>query len=197
MADTVTSHDHSSAAARSTREAKNPRWGLMAGFSDPKQFMAAVEKTRDAGYQKWDCHTPFPMHGLSNAMGLKWSRLPWVVMGFGAAGTGTALLMQWWMNAVDYQLIVSGKPFFSVPANIPVTFELTVLFAAISTFIGMLVANGLPALYHPTLKSDSFRAATSDRFFIVIEAADPRFDAVKTREFLAAHPGAVVEELED
>lgn len=181
-----------------TKTARGPQlWGVMAGFEDVDQFLATATKVRDAGYRKWDCHSPYPVHGLSSAMGLKWSRLPWVVMAFGATGLAAAILMQWWMNAVDYKLIVSGKPFFSLPANIPVAFELTVLFAAISTFVGMLVANGLPRLSHPTLKSEAFKAATRDRFFVIIEAADPKFDLHKVKDFFAAQPGALVEELED
>lgn len=187
-----------STPAKSTATTSSVRWGVMAGFDDVEKFLAAVRKTRDAGFARWDTHTPYPVHGLSEAMGLKWSRLPWVVMLIGMTGTACALLMQWWMNAVDYKLIVSGKPFFSLPANIPVIFELTVLFAAIGTFIGMLVANGLPTLYHPTLRSEAFRNVTRDRFFIVVEAADPKFDANRTKEFLSSQPGSVlVEELED
>lgn len=172
-------------------------WGVMASFTEAPQLVRAAEQVRDAGYRKWDCHTPYPVHGLSQAMGLKWSRLPWFVMACGATGTGAAILMQWWMNAIDYKLIISGKPFFSFPANIPVAFELTVLFAAISTFFGMLIANGLPHLYHPTFRSAAFKQATRDRFFIVIEAADPRFELSRVRELLAAMPGATVETLED
>ena len=105
------------------------------------------------------------------------------------------LLMQWWMNAVDYPLNISGKPLFSLPANIPVMFELTVLFAAGGAFLGMLVLNGLPALYHPLLTNDRFRRATADRFFISIETDDPKFDATQTGAFLRSLGGSAVEEV--
>lgn len=117
--------------------------GLAAEFSQVPGLLAAAEKVRDEGFEHWDVHTPFPVHGLNDAMGLRMTRLPWVTMVCGATGCLAGLLMQWWMNAHDYQLIVSGKPMWSLPANIPVAFELTILFAAIGTFIGMLI--GSPA----------------------------------------------------
>ncbi len=168
-------------------------WALMAELSTVPQLIAGAEKVRDAGYRKWDTHTPFPVHGLNDAMGLRLSRLPWLTMACGIAGGATALALQWFTNAFDYKVLISGKPFFSVPANIPVTFELTILFAAIGTFLGMLVSNGLPTLYHPLFRSARFRRATSDRFFIVIEAADPKFDPEKTRALLESLGGPVTE----
>jgi hypothetical protein len=170
-------------------------YGLLAEFEAVPDLMAAAEKVRDAGYTRWDTHTPFPVHGLSDAMGLRATRLPYVVLGGGLTGGALGLLMQWWMNAIDYPLIISGKPLFSLPANIPVMFELTVLFAAAGAFLGMLVLNGLPALYHPLLTNDRFRRATADRFFISIETDDPRFDPVATALFLRSLGGSAVEEV--
>ena len=177
-----------------TRE--DATWGLMAEFETPGQLLEAARGVRDAGYRRWDCHTPFPVHGLDLAMGLRDTRLPWVVLGAGVTGAGVALLMQWWMNAVDYKLIISGKPLFSLPANVPVMFELTVLFAAVSAFVFMFAFNDLPRLFHPTFRSQRFRRATNDRFFIVIEAADPEFDAAATAALLRRLGGEHLERLE-
>jgi hypothetical protein len=105
--------------------------------------------------------------------------------------------MQWWMNAVDYKFMISGKPLFGLPANIPIMFELTVLLSAFATFFGMWGLNGMPRLYHPLFNSRRFRRATQDRYFIVVEAADPRFDLEQTRAFLASLGGAVVEEVNE
>ena len=159
-------------------------WGLLAEFADVQSLFQAVERCRDAGYRRWDVHTPFPVHGMNNAMGLKYTRLPLFVLGGGLTGLGLALLMQWWMNAVDYPLLISGKPLFSLPANIPVIFELTVLFSALCTFLGMLAFNGLPQYHHPLFRSERFRRVTQDRFFISIEASDPKFDETRVKSFL-------------
>ncbi len=113
-------------------------------------------------------------------MGIRHTKLPWVVLGGGITGAGLGILMQWWMNAHDYRLIVSGKPFFSLPANIPIMFELTILLSAISAFVGMIAFNNLPMFHHPVFKSERFRRATTDRFVVVIEAADPKFDPEHT-----------------
>ncbi len=160
-------------------------WGLIVRLDDVPELIAAARVVRDAGYRRWDCHTPFPVHGLNEAMGLRLTRLPWFVFGAGALGATLGLLMQWWMNAVDYPLIISGKPLFSLPANIPIVFEMTILFAAITAFVGMLTFNRLPQHHHPLLALEEFRAATDDKFFIAIEAADPHFDERQTRELLA------------
>ncbi len=116
------------------------------------------------------------MHGLNDAMGIRTTRLPLVVLGGGLIGGGLALLMQWWMNGVDYKFLISGKPLFGLPANIPIFFELTVLFSALGAFLGMLAFNLLPEYHHPLFSSERFRRATQDRFFISIEARDPKFD---------------------
>jgi hypothetical protein len=182
--------------SEATRNGK-PRFGLLAEFESPGQLLEAARGVRDAGYKRWDCHSPFPVHGLDRAMGLGDSRLPWLVLGGGMAGLAAAMLMQWWMNAVDYPFWISGKPFFSVPANIPVAFELTVLFASISAFAGMFVFNNLPKFYHPALRSRRFRRATTDRFFIIIESADPMFDERRTEQLLRSLGPARVEPLEE
>ena len=130
-------------------------------------------------------------------MGVKSTKLPWLVLFGAATGSGLGLLLQWWTNAVDYPLIISGKPLFSLPANIPVIFETTVLFGALSAFIGMLAFNQLPQLYHPVFKSERFKRASSDRFFVSIEAADPKFDPDATRKLLESLGSSAVESLEE
>jgi mono/diheme cytochrome c family protein len=169
---------------------------VMAEFTDVNSLMAAAERVRDAGFRKWDCHTPFPVHGLDDAMGVKMTRLPWVVLAMGLTGCGLGLLLQWWTNAYDYPYIISGKPLFSLPANIPVTFEVTVLFSAFTAFFAMWIMNDLPRWFSPLSRKKRFARATDDRFFVVIEAADPQFDGVRTSEFLNGLGAASVEEVE-
>lgn len=171
-------------------------WGFVAEYETVPAVLAAAERVRDAGYTYFDVHTPIPIHGLDEAMGIRVSRLPWVVLGGGATGASLGLALQWWTNAVDYPFIISAKPYFGLPAAIPVTFELTVLLAAIGAFVGMLVANGLPQLYHPLFRVDRFRRATNDRFFLSVEARDPRFDPRLTRQLLEATGGRPVLEVE-
>jgi len=170
-------------------------YGLLAEFADVRDLLRAAEAVRDAGYRRWDSFAPFAVHGINEAMGLRPSRLPWIVFGGGLAGTLAALALQWWTNAVDYPFLISGKPLFGLPAAIPVAFELTILFAAFAAFFGMFAANRLPELSHPLFARARFRRATTDRFFIVIEAADPRFDPVRTRELLEGLSPVAVEEV--
>ena len=171
--------------------------GLLTEFDSPSLLMEGAAKVRDAGFKHWDVHTPFPVHGMDDAMGIKGTQLPFLVLVGGLTGLGLATLMQWWMNAVDYPFIISGKPLFGLPANIPIMFELTVLFSAFACFFGMWGLNGLPRLYNPLFTSARFRRATQDRFFIVIEARDPRFKLEETRTFLESLGGAVVEEVNE
>jgi hypothetical protein len=179
------------------KQATQPTFGLMAEFETPGQLLRAAQQVRDAGYKRWDCHTPFPVHGLDRAMGLRDTKLPFLVFGAGITGTGAAMLMQWWMNAIDYPLVIAGKPIFSVPANIPVAFEVTVLFASITAFAGMFLFNNLPKFFHPAFRSRRFRQVTNDRFFIIIEAADPQFDPQRTTELLRSVGGGHIERLEE
>jgi hypothetical protein len=172
-------------------------YGMFAEFENVHDFMPAVEKVRDEGFKHWDVHTPFPVHGMDDAMGIRGTRLPWIILGGGLTGLSLAVLMQWWMNAVDYPFLISGKPLFGLPAAVPVIFELTVLFSAFATFFGMWGLNGMPRLHHPLFTSERFRRATQDRFFIVVEAKDPRFDREKTRAFLASLGGSVVEDVNE
>jgi len=173
------------------------RWGLVAEFANPDELTRAAARVRDAGYVRWDAYTPFPVHGLDDAMGVRPTRLPWLVLGAGIVGCGGGVLMQWWMNAVDYKLIISGKPFFSLPAFIPVAFELTILLAASTAFMAMIVLNELPRFHHPLFTNARFRRVTTDAFFIAIEAADPRFDAEETERLLRGAGSTHVEWVEE
>jgi hypothetical protein len=182
---------------QSSAPATGKLYGLLVEFEDPNVLVAACRKVRDAGFKQWDAHTPFPIHGMDRAMGIRGTQLPFLILAGGLTGLAVALLMQYWMNAVNYPQVISGKPLFGLPANIPVAFELTILFSALATFFGMWGLNGMPHLSHPLFKSRRFLRATSDRFFIVIEAADPKFDTVRTKAFVAALGGSAVEELEE
>ncbi len=172
---------------------QQPVAGLLAEFDGVKVLKRAAARVRDEGFTRWDVHSPFPVHGIERAMGMRPTVLPWLVLGAGIAGGAVALLMQWWMNAVSYPLIISGKPLFSLPANIPVTFEVIVLFSALAAFFGALVLNRLPQFTHPVIGSKRFHRATSDGFFISIDAADPNFDDAATRELLESLGPAGVE----
>jgi len=169
--------------------------GIVAEFDNVDDVVDACENVRDAGYTKWDAHTPFPVHGIDEAMGIKSTLLPWLVLCGGLTGLGIAVLMQWWMNAVDYPYIISGKPLFSLPACVPIMFELTVLLAALTTFIGVLALNMLPQWSHPLFRNERFKRATDDRFFIAIDAADPLFSADKTKALLAGTSSLGVEDV--
>lgn len=162
---------------------------MLAEYDNPTACVRAAEKLRDAGYKHFDAHTPFPIHGMDKAMGLKDSRLGWIVFAMGLTGFSTACFIIWYMNAYDYALIVGGKPALSFPSMVPVCFELTVLFSAFGAVFGMLGLNKLPRHHHPLFESDRFRAATDDKFFLSVEYADPKFDAERTKELLSsAHP---------
>jgi hypothetical protein len=138
--------------------------GLLAEYESPAALKSAAEKVRNAGFRDWDTFSPFPVHGIDGAMGIKPTILPWLVLGGGIAGCSLALGFQWWANGIDYPFIISGKPFWSVPANIPITFELTVLFASLTAVFGMLGLNKLPLPAHPLDLSKRFDRATNDRF---------------------------------
>jgi hypothetical protein len=183
-------------------------YGLIAEFETPGDLMAAAEKCRDAGFKYWDCHTPFPVHGLDGAMGIQRTWLPIFVFFAGMTGTIVAFLLQAFTNSWDlhiwagvwvtgYPFLISGKPAMSLPAFIPVMFELTILFSALACVKLMFLFNGLPWLYHPLFKSNRFRRATNDRFFISIEARDPKFLPKKTEEFLRSLDPVAVEAVED
>lgn len=157
----------------------------LVGFYDtPAQLYTACEKLRDGGYKKFDAHTPFAVHGLERAMGLGPSRLPWIVLACGFTGFLLGVGMQWWTMAVDYPLNIAGKALFPWQAYVPITFETTVLLSAFGCFFGMWGLNMLPTYFHPVMQHPSFHKATDDKFFIAVEAKDPKFDASSTRKLL-------------
>lgn len=171
--------------------------GLLAEYEKPADIMHAAEQVRDAGYSRWDVHTPFPVHGMDQAMGLKKTPLGWISFFGGLTGGSLAILMQWWMNGVDYPLNIGGKPPFAVQAHVPVTFELTILLTAFGTLFGMLGLNRLPTFYHWVFQSRKFERATDDRFFLSIESDDPKFDVEKTKALLDKTHPLGVETLEE
>ncbi len=185
-----------------TEETNNPTpnqtAGLLAEYESVDTLLDAAERVRDAGYRKWEACTPFLVHGLDKAMGHKHTRLPWIVLAAGTTGCLTGLFLCWWTNATSfsglpyalrgYDFPVSGKPVFSLAANIPVIFELTVLFSAIAAFISLWALNLLPRFHHPVFESKRFARVTDDRFFIYIDAADEKFDAASATSLL--EPGS-------
>jgi Protein of unknown function (DUF3341) len=158
-------------------------YGLLAQFESPEVLYLACEKLRDKGYQKWDAYSSFPIHGLHKAMGLSQSKLPWLVLAGALLGGGGGFSLWCWMSAVDYPMVIAGKPFFSWQAFFLPGFECAVLSAAICSFLGVFILNGLPQWYNPLFKSDVFMKATDDKFFICIEAEDPLFDEGKVKDF--------------
>ncbi len=182
-------------------EAGEPIHGILAEFATPADLYHASERVRDAGYTKWDTFTPFPIHGMEEAMGIKRTKLPLLVAAGGFTGVGLAYLMQWWMSA-DYHMVVQGKPYGSLLSGgwqpfVPITFELGILFAAFSSLIGMLALNGLPRWHHPLLKKERFLASSEDRFFVCIEAKDANFDPDKTRALLEGAGATSIELVEE
>lgn len=183
-------------------------WGTLAEFETPAAIFEAAGKVRDAGYRYWDCHTPFPVHNLDRQMGVRRTFLPIVVFFAGLTGTTLAFALQSFTNSSDwsvwamvwvtgYPFLVSGKPLLSIPAFIPVIFELTVLLASLTAAGGMLLFNGLPRWNHPLLAHPGFLRASDDRFYIVVEARDPRYLRSKTEAFLKGLGAARVESVED
>jgi len=172
-------------------------YGLMAEFSDPGELVAAARQAHEAGYRHLDAYTPFPIEALSEAMGMHRNLLPPIVLAGGITGLLTGIGLQYWTSVIDYPINVGGRPFFSWPSFIPVTFELTILFAAFATVFGMLALNGLPMPYHPVFAAPRFALASRDRFFLCIEATDPKFDRDDTWRFLQRMQPRQVSEVEN
>ncbi len=155
---------------------------ILAEFDSPAACLKAAASLRDAGYKHFDAHTPYPVHGMDRAMGLSQSPMGWLSFSGGLVGCVSAFVMMWWMNGVDYPLVVGGKPPFSIPSMIPVMFEVTILLTGFATFFGLLHLMKLPRHHHPIFESDRFAAFSDDKFFLSVEAKDPKFDVVKTQE---------------
>ena len=178
-------------------EAPLKDYGLLAEYKNVTELVRAAEKVRDAGYTKWDCYSPFPVHGIDPAMGIKATKTPFLILMMGITGLSAGLAMQFYMNAYDYQYLISGKPFFSLPANVPVMFELTVLFSGLTAIFGTLAINNLPSFYHPLFKVKEFARATDDRYFVAIESGDIRYDRDRTSAFLSETGATTVQIVED
>jgi hypothetical protein len=170
-------------------------FGLMAEFATPEALLAAARRGRADGYVAMEAYSPFPVEGMRDAVGFERTRLPVVVLIGGLIGGAAGFWMQYWVSVIDYPLNIGGKPDNSWPAFIPITFEMTILGAALSAVLGMLALNGLPRPHHPVFAVDAFARASRDRFFLLVSAADPRFDAAATRGFLAALGPVAVEEV--
>ncbi len=169
-------------------------YGLMAEFETPTALVEAATKARLAGYRKLDAYSPIPIEELNEALALKRTRLPMLVLAGGILGGIGGYSLEYWTQAIAYPLNIGGRPLHSWPHFIPVTFETTVLGAALCAFVGMWVLNGLPQPYHPVFNVPAFARASRDRFFLCIEAADPRFDRPATQTFLEGlHPVGVSE----
>jgi hypothetical protein len=168
---------------------EEPLYGVLAEFAEPAELVKATRAAREAGYTRMDAYTPFPVEGLAEALGFRRTRVPLLVFLGGLFGCVSGYLMQYWCAGVGYPLDIGGRPYNSWPAFIPVTFEMTILCAALTAVVGMLFLNGLPMPYHPTFNVPRFALASRDRFFLCIEARDPKFNREQTRQFLSGlHP---------
>ena len=169
-------------------------YGLLAEFHRPEELVAAARAVHEAGYRRIDAYTPFPVHHLPEAIGFRRTRMPLVVLVGGILGCAGGYLMQYWMNVVDYPLNIGGRSLHSWPAFIPITFECTILLASLAGVLGMLALNGLPRPHHPLFSIPQFDRASTDRFFLCVEADDPLFHPDTTRTLLASlHPAEVID----
>ena len=171
-------------------------FGVLAEFDSTHAIYHACEKVRDRGFRKWDAHTPFPVHGLDKAMGLGTSKLPWIVLVLAICGGSGGFALQAWINLEAYPMVISAKPYLSWQAFVPVTFELAILLAAFGAVFGMWFLNRLPQWYHSAFRSQRFLKFSDDKFFITIEASDPKFDPSATQLFLKEVGATHVELLE-
>ena len=172
-------------------------WGVLAEFANPAELLHAAQKLHDLGYRKFETWSPFPIHGMDDAMGLNGSKVPWLTLGGGLTGLSIGLLLQWWTGAVDYQLVIGGKPYFAWQFATPVTFELSILLSAFGTVFGMFGLNLLPRPYHPLDNVPNFRRVTDDKFFLSIEVSDPLFGLESTQKLLADLGGTEVTVVEE
>ncbi|MGH9341780.1 MAG: DUF3341 domain-containing protein [Acidobacteriota bacterium] len=170
--------------------------GVLAEFESPEALKEASRRVREAGFTSWDAHSPFPVHGLERDMGLKKSRVAWFVLILGLSGAAAGMLLQWWVSAVAYPLVISGKPFFSWPAFVPIMFECGILGGAVGALFGFLILARLPQHHFPFFRSRRFDRVTDDKFFISVEARDPRFSLERLQQLFEDLGASHVEILE-
>lgn len=175
----------------------NRKWGVVAEFDSAAAIYAAAKKMIDKGYTRVDSHTPFPVHGMDGVLKQGASHVGWFAACGGLVGIAGAQLMMWWMNAVDYEIWVSGKRPYAWPSTIPITFECMVLLASFGALLSMLGINRLPRLHNPIFKHSTFHRVTDDRFFLSVDASDPKFDSARTPQDLQDAGGHEVELVED
>jgi hypothetical protein len=178
-------------------ETRSQLFGVMGEFSTPEDLVAATKKVREAGYKHVEAYTPFPVEGLAEAVGFKWTAVPLLTLIGGVGGGLTGFGLQYWVAAITYPMNIGGRPLNSWPAFIPVTFELTVLGASIFAVVSMLALNKLPQPYHPVFNVDRFAQASTDKFFLCIEARDPKFDLAETSKLLQSLHAEHVNEVKD
>src|SRR5688500_15281997 len=159
-------------------------YGVLAEFESPGALVKAARKVHEAGYTQFDAYSPFPVHGIDEAMGIKRTILPLLVFGGGFAGLVGGVLLQWYLNSYNWPFSVSGKPVWPLPANIPIAFETTILLSVLTTFFGMWILNKLPQVWHPLFRLERFAKVTDDGFMLGIEAKDARFDLTATTRLL-------------
>jgi hypothetical protein len=165
-------------------EVRKTLYGVMAEFDSPRELVAASRAAREAGFTKMDGYSPFPIHEMDEALGIKRTILPYLIFAAGILGGVGGFGLQYYTHAIDYPLNVGGRPFLSIPSFIPITFECIVLAAALTAVVGMIILNGLPQPYHPVFNAPRFALASRDKFFLAIESSDPKFDHDETTQFL-------------
>ena len=176
--------DHAHEAPSANGRGEGELYGILAEYDTPGELTEAARRVRDAGYTDFDCYSPFPVHGIDPAMGIKRTMLPLVIFAGGTVGALSGLALQWYCNTYSWGWNISGKPTWSIPANIPIAYELAILLAVFCSFFGMWMANKLPQVWHPLFRVERFGRVTDDSFFLGIEAKDRRFDAEKTKKLL-------------
>jgi hypothetical protein len=175
--------------------AKENLFGLMAEFSGDKEILAAAKSAYESGYRRMDAFTPFPVDGLAENLGRKKSFVPLIVLSGGIVGGLSGYFMEWYANVVSYPVNIGGRPFNSWPAFVPITFELTILSAALAGFVGMFALNKLPEPHHPVFNVPEFERASTDKFFLCIQSDDPKFDLETTRKFLETLKSELISEV--
>jgi hypothetical protein len=172
-------------------------YGMIAEFDDPNAVVAAARQTYEAGYRRINAYSPYPIEELSEAIGYRSNYVPLTVLIFGLMGGLGGFALQAWTSAIDYPINVGGRPLISMPSFIPITFECTILLAALGAFVGMVLMNRLPQPYHPVFNVPAFSRASQDRFFLCVKADDPKFRAAETRAFLESLGAKSVSEVDE